>query len=79
MMWGGCCGGGWWGWLAMIAMSLTWALVFVVFVLLLRYLARRESPVGPQGERPPDDLLKKYSRGEISREELLRSKKAPKG
>ena len=74
-MWDGWHMGGWgWGW-GILWVALFWALVIAGLVLLVRYLARSNQPVGPRGEQPLEILKRRYARGEISREEFEEKKR----
>lgn len=75
-MWDGWHMGGGCGWgFGMIWFVVFWGLVLFGLVFLVRYLARGNRPVGPQGEQPLEILKRRYARGEISREEFEEKKR----
>lgn len=74
MMWNGVGGMGW-GWigLGLIHMVAFWAVVILIVVALVRWLAGDERPFSEV--RPIDILKARYAKGELTREQFEQMKR----
>ncbi|MDX2819130.1 SHOCT domain-containing protein [Streptomyces sp. NPDC006207] len=73
---------GGWGWFAMaVGMTVFWAVIITLAVLLIRAFARPDPPQGPAAPNPPQGpaapapmqvLADRFARGEIDEEEYRR-------
>ena len=74
MIWSGMEGVGW-GWigLGVVHMVLFWALVILVLIGLVKWLAPGAPPLSEQ--RPIDILKARYAKGELTREQFEQMKR----